>query len=61
MALVECRLYTQAATVFVVLGTAWLGAAAGRLVSIAVDKSHAPNNIGGVVFESAIAANLLAL
>lgn len=59
LALGAYGLYAQAATVFVVLGIAWLGAAVGRLVSIAVDKSHAPKNIGGVVFESAIAAFLL--
>jgi hypothetical protein len=60
LALGAYGLYTQAANVFVVLGIAWLGAAAGRLVSIAVDKSHAPKNIGGMLFESAIAALLLA-
>lgn len=60
LALGAYGLYAQSATVFFVLGIAWLGAAAGRLVSVAVDKSHSPKNMGGVAFESAIAALLLA-
>jgi len=59
LALGAFGLYAQASSVFVALGIAWLGAAAGRLVSVAVDESQTPRNFGGVVFESAIAALLL--
>lgn len=46
----------QSPTVFTTLGIAWAGAAMGRLVSILVDGNHSLENIGGVVFEGAIAA-----
>lgn len=53
-------LYSQAPIAFLVVGLAWLGAAGGRLLSVVVDRSHAPKNLGGIVFESLIGALLLA-
>jgi hypothetical protein len=59
LALGSYALYAQATEVFFVLGVAWLGAAAGRVVSVAIDHSHAPKNIGGIIFESTIGVLLL--
>jgi len=42
------------------LGCGWLGAALGRLLSVVVDRSREPRNLGAVAFEAAIAALLLA-
>lgn len=42
-----------------VLGWAWIGAAAGRAVSVVVDASREPKNFGGIVFEGVIGALLL--
>ncbi len=42
-----------------VLGWAWIGAAAGRSVSVVVDKSREAKNFGGIVFEGIIGALLL--
>lgn len=46
--------------VYTVLGVGWMGAAAGRLASVAADRSVAAKNLGGIVFEAAIGALLLA-
>jgi len=53
-------LATRAPEAFLAAGVAWLGAAAGRLVSVAVDASRSPKNLGGVAFEAAIGLALLA-
>lgn len=45
---------------FTLLGAAWLGAALGRLISIALGESRDKLNFGGVLFESALAIALLA-
>ncbi|MFM8412737.1 MAG: DUF4345 family protein [Alphaproteobacteria bacterium] len=42
------------------LGCAWLGAALGRVLSVVVDRSREPRNLGAVAFEAVIAALLLA-
>lgn len=53
-------LVTRAPEALLAAGVAWLGAAAGRLVSVAVDASRSPKNLGGVAFEAAIGLALLA-
>lgn len=45
--------------VFITVGLAWGGAAAGRIVSVVLDRSFLPKNLGGIVFEAAIAWLLL--
>lgn len=45
--------------VFIALGLAWAGAAAGRLLSVLLDRSFSAKNFGGIVFEAAIAWLLL--
>jgi hypothetical protein len=42
-----------------VLGWAWVGAAAGRAVSVVVDASRESKNFGGIAFEGVIGALLL--
>jgi len=59
LALGAYALYAQAAEVFLVVGLAWLGAALGRLASVVIDRSRAPKNLAGIVFESAVGALLL--
>ena len=59
MALGAYGLYAQSTAVFVVLGVAWVGASVGRLISVAVDRSYALKNCGGVVFEFTIGVLLL--
>ncbi|OGB25313.1 MAG: hypothetical protein A3I66_04465 [Burkholderiales bacterium RIFCSPLOWO2_02_FULL_57_36] len=44
--------------VYRVIGIAWLGAAIGRTISIAVDRSVSYKNFGGVFFEAAIGGAL---
>jgi hypothetical protein len=44
---------------FAVVGLGWLGAALGRLVSIALDKTVSSKNIGAVGFEVAFGCLLL--
>lgn len=51
---------TQHPGVFLAAGLAWVGAAVGRLVSVAVDGSRSPKNLGGIAFELAIGLLLLA-
>ena len=53
-------LLLQSRTAFLVVGCAWLGAAAGRAGSLVADRSTQPKNLGGIVFEAAIGALLLA-
>ena len=49
-------LWAQLPIAFAVLACAWAGAALGRVVSVVVDGSRTPQNLGGVAFEAAIAA-----
>lgn len=60
LALGAWALWTQLPAAFTVAGVAWLGAAAGRAISVVVDRSTEPKNLGGIVFEAAIGALLLA-
>ena len=53
-------LATRDPTAFTVLGVAWVGAALGRFVSVLVDGSTSAKNWGGIGFEAAIGALLLA-
>jgi hypothetical protein len=53
-------LYSQSSTVFLVAGVAWLGAALGRGLSVLMDRSYAPKNLAGILFESGIGTLLLA-
>ena len=50
----------QRPEVFAVAGVAWIGAALGRTLSVAVDRNAAPKNLGGIAFEAAIGFLLLA-
>jgi hypothetical protein len=52
-------LYSQSPTVFFAVGVACLGAALGRGVSVLVDRSYAPKNLGGLLFEAGMGALLL--
>jgi hypothetical protein len=54
-----CALVSQSQLVFTVVGLGWAGIAAGRLVSVLVDRSFAPKNLGGLVMEAGLAALLL--
>ena len=49
-------LLAPSSAAFTVRACAWAGAAAGRVVSVVVDGSRSPRNLGAVVFEAAIAA-----
>jgi hypothetical protein len=52
---------TNNAWAYFMAGVFWAGAAAGRVVSIVLDRGHRETkNIGGVVFEAGFAALLLA-
>lgn len=42
--------------VVVAVGVAWLGAALGRVASLAVDGHRTSKNVGGVLFEAAVGA-----
>jgi hypothetical protein len=53
-------LYAQSSTVFLVAGVAWFGAALGRALSVLMDRSYAPKNLAGIIFESGIGTLLLA-
>lgn len=59
LALGALALLSQHDWAFIAAGTGWAGAALGRIVSVFVDKSRSPKNIGGIVFEAAIASLLL--
>jgi hypothetical protein len=58
-ALGAAALWSQTPAVFSVVGLAWAGAALGRLLSVVVDRSTSAKNLGGVLFEGAIATLLL--
>lgn len=60
MALGLACVVLQSTTAFAVAGLAWTGAAAGRVWSLAIDANFEPKNLGGIVFELAFAAFLLA-
>lgn len=60
LALGGYALWAQSDTVFTVVGVGWLGAAVGRVFSVVADRNFEPKNLGGVVFEAAIGALLLA-
>ena len=53
-------LWCQEPVVFRALGWAWVGAAAGRSVSILLDGDRSPANLGGVLFEGSCGVLLLA-
>lgn len=59
LALGGYALWSQNDFAFAVVGIAWLGAAAGRALSVVVDRSTSPKNIGGILFEAAIGALLV--
>jgi Domain of unknown function (DUF4345) len=53
-------LISQSRWAFCMAGLFWLGAAAGRVVSIALDGGHRESkNVGGVFFEGAFGVALL--
>ena len=54
-------LYSQSSTVFLVTGVAWCGAALGRGLSVLMDRSYAPKNLAGILFETGIGTLLLAV
>ena len=41
-------------TVYLVMGVAWVAAAAGRLISLLVDGNRQMKNVGGMAFEGII-------
>jgi len=53
-------LVSQLPAVFATAGIAWIGAAAGRTVSVVLDASRSARNLGGIAFELAIGLPLLA-
>ena len=53
-------LVSQWMPLFEASGIAWAGAAAGRSWSVVADRNVDPKNLGGIVFELAIGALLLA-
>jgi hypothetical protein len=53
-------LYSQSSTIFFVAGVAWFGAALGRGLSVFMDRSYAPKNLAGILFEAGIGTLLLA-
>ena len=54
-----CLIYREPQA-YTLAGCAWLGAAGGRLLSVVVDRSVSPKNLGGVLFEGLIGLCLLA-
>lgn len=52
-------LVTQSDTAFLVAGSAWLGAAIARLISVVADKSLTRENIMGLLFEATVGLMLL--
>jgi hypothetical protein len=59
LALGALALLSQHPWTFIVVGTGWGGAAVGRLISVFVDKSRSPKNLGAVAFEAGVATLLL--
>ena len=53
-------LVTRSDVACTVVGAAWLGAAAGRALSVAVDRGTAPRNLLAIAFEAGIGGLLLA-
>lgn len=53
-------LYSQSSTIFFVTGVAWFGAALGRALSVLMDRSYAPKNLAGILFEAGIGTLLIA-
>ncbi len=53
-------LIAQTPATFLVVGIAWFGAAFGRAVSVFADGSNSARNLGGIAFEAAIGALLVA-
>lgn len=47
-------LLLQVEVVFITIATAWFGAAAGRFISMLLDRNFSPKNLGGICFESVI-------
>jgi Domain of unknown function (DUF4345) len=47
-------LLLQSEMVFLTVAAAWIGAAAGRIWSVAIDRNVSAKNLGGVLFESVI-------
>ena len=47
-------LVAQTEMVFTVAGVAWIGAGAGRVVSVFLDRNYNPKNLGGFAIEAAI-------
>lgn len=56
LALGAYALWSQSPAAFAAAGTAWIGAAAGRLASVILDNSREGKNFGGVAFEAVIGA-----
>jgi len=52
-------LITQSDSVFLVVGSAWCGAAIARLISVTADKSSSRENIIGLLFEATLGLMLL--
>ena len=52
-------LLSQEASIFCVVGLAWVGAAIGRIFSVVIDRNIHSKNISGVVFEAIIGFLLL--
>ncbi len=52
-------LVSQAPPIWLATGLAWLGAAAGRALSVAVDRNRDPKNLVGIAFEAIIGLLLL--
>ncbi|NIP22374.1 MAG: DUF4345 domain-containing protein [Phycisphaerae bacterium] len=59
LALGAYALYSQNTTTFMVAGVAWIGAAAGRTLSVFLDRSYQPKNFGGIVLEAGVGTLLL--
>jgi len=54
-----CCLAAQADAVFLTAGIAWIGAAAGRLASVVMDRNAGARNLSAVAFEAVIGVPLL--
>ncbi len=52
-------LLTQSPHSFTMVGVAWLGAALGSVLALALDRSDAGRVVAAIVFEAAVAALLL--
>lgn len=52
-------LFAGTRPVFQVVGVAWVGAALGRTVSMAIDRNPSGKNAGAVIFEAVVGVALL--